>query len=166
MKIDTALYNNDKRHWQWWYFIVDTILSLSHQGTTLLFSWCLCPVAYGSSFAQKYVIKKTRVLPNKSTAVFLLGLYNILDRYSRYLQNRPKLKQLGSKFGLWFPLPSTHHNFAVWLREIVKERFYCTADFEVTRNAFGRPVGTTLKLDFNGRQADGRALSFQHKLQS
>ena len=57
-------------------------------------------------------------------------------------------------------LPSTHHNFAVWLREIVKERFYCTADFKVTRNAFGRPVGTTLKLDFNGRWADGWALSF------
>ena len=28
--------------------------------------------------------------------------------------------------------------------------------------AFGRPVGTTLKLDFNGRRADGRALTFQH----
>jgi hypothetical protein len=30
MKIDTALYNNEKRHQQWCYFIVDTILSLSH----------------------------------------------------------------------------------------------------------------------------------------
>ena len=28
--IDTALYLNEKGHWQWWYFIVDTILSLSH----------------------------------------------------------------------------------------------------------------------------------------
>ncbi len=35
-----------------------------------------------------------------------------------------------------------------------------TADFEVTQNALGQPVGMTLKLDFNGRQADGRALSF------
>jgi len=30
MKIDTALYNNEKRHQLEGYFIVDTILSLSH----------------------------------------------------------------------------------------------------------------------------------------
>ena len=30
MKIDTALYSNEKRHRQLWYFIVDTILSMSH----------------------------------------------------------------------------------------------------------------------------------------
>jgi len=30
MKIDTALYSNKKRHRQLWYFIVDTILSMSH----------------------------------------------------------------------------------------------------------------------------------------
>jgi len=35
MKIDTALYNNEKRHEHELegYFIVDTILSLSHPGT-------------------------------------------------------------------------------------------------------------------------------------
>jgi len=35
MKIDTALYNNEKRHELEGYFnfIVDTILSLSHPGT-------------------------------------------------------------------------------------------------------------------------------------
>jgi len=35
MKIDTALYNNEKRHQLEGYFIVDTILSLSlsHPGT-------------------------------------------------------------------------------------------------------------------------------------
>jgi len=33
MKIDTALYSNEKRHELEGYFIVDTILSLSHPGT-------------------------------------------------------------------------------------------------------------------------------------
>ena len=33
MKIDTALYNNEKRHQVEVYFIVDTTLSLSHPGT-------------------------------------------------------------------------------------------------------------------------------------
>jgi hypothetical protein len=33
MKIDTALYNIEKRHQLEGYFIVDTILSLSHPGT-------------------------------------------------------------------------------------------------------------------------------------
>ena len=33
MKIDTALYSNEKRHRQLWYFIVDTILSMSHPDT-------------------------------------------------------------------------------------------------------------------------------------
>ena len=33
MKIDTALYNNKKRHQLEGYIIVDTILSLSHPGT-------------------------------------------------------------------------------------------------------------------------------------
>jgi len=33
MKIDTALYLNEKRHRQLWYFIVDTILSMSHPDT-------------------------------------------------------------------------------------------------------------------------------------
>ena len=33
MKIDTALYNNEKRHQLEGYFIIDTILSLSHPGT-------------------------------------------------------------------------------------------------------------------------------------
>jgi len=33
MKIDTALYNNEKRHQLEGYFIVDTILSLSHPRT-------------------------------------------------------------------------------------------------------------------------------------
>jgi hypothetical protein len=33
MKIDTALYSNEKRHWQLWYFILDTILSMSHPDT-------------------------------------------------------------------------------------------------------------------------------------
>jgi len=33
MKIDTALYSNEKRHRQKWYFIVDTILSMSHPDT-------------------------------------------------------------------------------------------------------------------------------------
>jgi hypothetical protein len=33
MKVDTALYNNEKRHKLEGYFIVDTILSLSHPGT-------------------------------------------------------------------------------------------------------------------------------------
>ena len=32
MKTDTVLYSNEKRHWQLWYFIVDTILSMSHPG--------------------------------------------------------------------------------------------------------------------------------------
>ena len=32
MKIDQALYNNEKRHLLEGYFIVDMILSLSHQG--------------------------------------------------------------------------------------------------------------------------------------
>ena len=41
MKIDTALYNNEKRHELEGYFIVDTILSLSHPGT--LGSWFLNP---------------------------------------------------------------------------------------------------------------------------
>ena len=40
MKIDTALYNNEKRHELEGYFIVDTILSLSHPGT-LGFSFCM-----------------------------------------------------------------------------------------------------------------------------
>jgi len=46
MKIDTALYSNEKRHWQLWYFIVDTILSMSHPDT--LGSWFLNPGPYGS----------------------------------------------------------------------------------------------------------------------
>jgi len=33
MKIDTALYNNKKGHQLEGYFMVDTILSLSHPGT-------------------------------------------------------------------------------------------------------------------------------------
>ncbi len=33
MKIDTALYSNEKRHRQLWYVIVDTILSMSHPDT-------------------------------------------------------------------------------------------------------------------------------------
>ena len=33
MKIDTALYKNEKRHQLEGYFIVDMILSLSHPGT-------------------------------------------------------------------------------------------------------------------------------------
>ena len=33
MKIDTALYNNEKRHQLEGYFTIDMILSLSHQGT-------------------------------------------------------------------------------------------------------------------------------------
>ncbi len=33
MKIDTALYNNEKQHQLEGYFIVDTILSLSHPET-------------------------------------------------------------------------------------------------------------------------------------
>ena len=41
MKIDTALYNNEKRHQLEGYFIIDTILSLSHPGT--LHSWFLNP---------------------------------------------------------------------------------------------------------------------------
>ncbi len=33
MKIDTALYNNEKQHQLEGYFFVDKILSLSHRGT-------------------------------------------------------------------------------------------------------------------------------------
>jgi len=33
MNIDTALYSNEKRHRQLWYFVVDTILSMSHPDT-------------------------------------------------------------------------------------------------------------------------------------
>jgi hypothetical protein len=33
MKIDTALYSNEKRHRQLWYFILDTILRMSHPDT-------------------------------------------------------------------------------------------------------------------------------------
>jgi hypothetical protein len=33
MKIDTALYKNEKQHQLEGYFILDMILSLSHQGT-------------------------------------------------------------------------------------------------------------------------------------
>ena len=33
MKIDTALYNNEKQHQLEGYFIVDMILSMSHPGT-------------------------------------------------------------------------------------------------------------------------------------
>ena len=33
MEIDTALYSNEKRHRQLWYFMVDTILSMSHPDT-------------------------------------------------------------------------------------------------------------------------------------
>ena len=33
MKIDTALYNHEKRHQLEGYFIIDTLFSLSHPGT-------------------------------------------------------------------------------------------------------------------------------------
>ncbi len=61
----------------------------------------------------------------------VLGLYNILDRYSRYLRTctyvqktAPSWRNLDLSLGYYFPW-FAHHNFAVQLRDKVKGQFYC-----------------------------------------
>ncbi len=67
---------------------------------------------------------------SKCATKCVLGLYNILDWYGKYvctcmfvrkIDNRSKLKELGSKFGPWISLLFTHQYFEIQLRDKVKD---------------------------------------------
>ena len=62
MKIDTALYNNEKRHRLEGYFIVDMILSLSHQRTFGAFPNLIC-VCVSQSQIKKKRLARSKLPP-------------------------------------------------------------------------------------------------------
>ena len=76
-------------------------------------------------------VQPCKGLPICPSTAYVLGLYNILDRYSRYLRtfecdidrtkNSSKLKELGSSLCRDFPCLFTHHNFANRLRDKINE---------------------------------------------
>ncbi len=96
------------------------------------------------------------------------GLYNCLDRYSRYLRtlecdinctkNSSKLKRLGSSLSHDFPCPFTHHNFANRLRDKINEAVYCNRILQGSpKMPSGKLVGTTLKLTTGREVTEGHS---------
>ena len=96
------------------------------------------------------------------------GLYNCLDRYSKYLRtfecdvdrtkNSSKLKELGSSFCRDFPCLFTRHNFANRLRDKINEAVYCNRILRgFPEMPSGELVGTTLKLTTGREVTDGHS---------
>ena len=127
-KIDTALYSNKKRHRQWWYCIVDTILSLSHPGK-LGVSY---PPVYGSylcSLRHKQVLEPLPVNHgDASSPLFATVLASMIlfwgnfisstcspltpSSLLRWIKKIPSIPSYGHWWGGVFSIPS--HQVSMW----------------------------------------------------